>query len=281
MATTRKSKKPQAPRAEARGASAAEKTQGQTPRPPGRPGPRGTIRPHGNEVSYSGRVFRSTLEARWAIYLDLLGINWDYEPSHYQISPSLWYLPDFYLPELAIWLEVKGVPFMDAASISKIINAVAGPRRIPQREYPHDPSDHLLLGGSFMPLGVHETPIHTLVSDAGGRAAFSSVKFTRFEGMWMLAPVGSRWGTMPANGVQVKKRPVKDTVQRLLEPKHLDSTPDETLAEAYRFAHRAKFDAHGNLTPKDNDLGLVIQLSRRRAGRPLPKSMWPAAPKRV
>lgn len=54
-------------------------------------------KPKAMEVSYSGRIFRSRLEARWAIFLDLLQVNWDYEPSFYQVGEDLFYLPDFFV----------------------------------------------------------------------------------------------------------------------------------------------------------------------------------------
>ena len=46
---------------------------------------------------YKGFYFRSRLEARYAIFMDNLGIDWTYELEGYQL-PSGYYLPDFYLP---------------------------------------------------------------------------------------------------------------------------------------------------------------------------------------
>ncbi|WP_422390156.1 hypothetical protein [Arthrobacter sp. N1] len=79
-------------------------------------------KPVGREALYSGKVFRSRLEARWLIFLDLLDVNWDYEPSHYQIGPELFYLPDFYLPEHQLWLKVKGSAFMDARYFDRMLD---------------------------------------------------------------------------------------------------------------------------------------------------------------
>jgi hypothetical protein len=31
------------------------------------------------QTRYSGRYFRSRLEARWAVFFDALGLKWDYE----------------------------------------------------------------------------------------------------------------------------------------------------------------------------------------------------------
>jgi hypothetical protein len=57
---------------------------------------------------YAGVKFRSRLEARWARYFDLIGINWQYEPEGYEL-PSGNYCPDF-LCEYDGWtyfIEVK------------------------------------------------------------------------------------------------------------------------------------------------------------------------------
>lgn len=60
------------------------------------------------ETAYAGQLFRSRLEARWAVFFDCLGIAWKYEPRGFESSAGGRYLPDFLLPELAIWCEVKG-----------------------------------------------------------------------------------------------------------------------------------------------------------------------------
>jgi hypothetical protein len=43
---------------------------------------------------YRGVRFRSRTEARWAIYFDLIGLKWRYEPEGYEL-PSGNYCPDF------------------------------------------------------------------------------------------------------------------------------------------------------------------------------------------
>ncbi len=91
------------------------------------------------ETKYKGCRFRSRLEARWAVFFDTLGLKWWYEPEgfdlyfDYEEFAKDWdfteeelleegipqafkaldgkeysYLPDFYLPELNYWIEVKG-----------------------------------------------------------------------------------------------------------------------------------------------------------------------------
>lgn len=62
------------------------------------------------ETEYAGHRFRSRLEARWAVFFDALGVKWLYEPQGYVLGNGDAYLPDFWLPELQVWAEVKGVP---------------------------------------------------------------------------------------------------------------------------------------------------------------------------
>ncbi|MBP0590386.1 hypothetical protein J8I87_11810 [Paraburkholderia sp. LEh10] len=59
------------------------------------------------ETKYRGYRFRSRIEARWAVFFDAAGIKWDYEPEGYVVNDSP-YLPDFFLPELGCYFEVKG-----------------------------------------------------------------------------------------------------------------------------------------------------------------------------
>lgn len=54
-----------------------------------------------------GPRYRSRLEARWAVFFDALGIKYEYEKEGYQTS-SGGYLPDFWLPDHACWVEIKG-----------------------------------------------------------------------------------------------------------------------------------------------------------------------------
>lgn len=58
------------------------------------------------ETSYQGYRFRSRLEARWAVFFDALGLPWEYEKEGYDL-PSGKYLPDFWLPSLECWAEIK------------------------------------------------------------------------------------------------------------------------------------------------------------------------------
>lgn len=59
------------------------------------------------ETVYNGYRFRSRLEARWAVFFDAAGIMYEYEPEGYRMSDGTMYLPDFFLPEFNIYVEIK------------------------------------------------------------------------------------------------------------------------------------------------------------------------------
>ena len=59
------------------------------------------------ETVYDGHRFRSRLEARWAVFFNTAGIKYEYEPEGFELKDGTRYLPDFYLPELDVYAEVK------------------------------------------------------------------------------------------------------------------------------------------------------------------------------
>ena len=66
----------------------------------------------GKWVTYSssGRTInmRSLSEALMAHTLDLMQVEWEYEPQRFDLGWGF-YTPDFYLPEFDHWVEVKGM----------------------------------------------------------------------------------------------------------------------------------------------------------------------------
>lgn len=63
------------------------------------------------DTEYADHLFRSRLEARWAIYFDELGVTWEYEKEGYELGNGERYLPDFYFPKYRMFAEVKPVKF--------------------------------------------------------------------------------------------------------------------------------------------------------------------------
>lgn len=73
------------------------------------------------ETEYKGYKFRSRLEARWAVFFDALGVQYEYEPEGFNLGNDLYYLPDFLLynvitryaqgdAHIDLYVEVKGKP---------------------------------------------------------------------------------------------------------------------------------------------------------------------------
>ncbi len=66
-----------------------------------------TIKPI--ETKYNGFRFRSRLEARRAIFFDMIGLKYEYEVEGFEMN-GIRYLPDFYIPSLDRWFEIKAKP---------------------------------------------------------------------------------------------------------------------------------------------------------------------------
>ena len=60
------------------------------------------------ETRAYGYRFRSRLEARWAVFFQTLGLQWEYEPEGFDLGGEL-YLPDFRVTtgDLVYWYEIK------------------------------------------------------------------------------------------------------------------------------------------------------------------------------
>lgn len=66
----------------------------------------------GKRKDLNNQMFRSTWEANVARYFNFIGYKWIYEPQQFFFEKerrgAVSYLPDFYLPEYDIYIEVKG-----------------------------------------------------------------------------------------------------------------------------------------------------------------------------
>lgn len=106
------------------------------------------------QTEYKGYLFRSRLEARWAVFFDECGVRWEYEPEGYDLGDGIHYLPDFRLhgvtvshgyhrKNCTIYVEVKGE--MNDADAEKI-------NRFYQAGYPED-SDWGVSGAAVLVVG--------------------------------------------------------------------------------------------------------------------------------
>lgn len=61
-----------------------------------------------------GTPMRSNWERLAAAYFDKIGLEWQYEPQRFVLPTRQHYYPDFYLPRLDLWVEVKGYSTFNA-----------------------------------------------------------------------------------------------------------------------------------------------------------------------
>lgn len=59
------------------------------------------------ETLYDRIWFRSRLEARWAMFFDMIGVYWLYEQERFKLDGGIVYTPDFYLPDQELHVEIK------------------------------------------------------------------------------------------------------------------------------------------------------------------------------
>lgn len=60
------------------------------------------------DTEYNGYLFRSRLEARWAVFFDTIRLPYEYEKEGYFLGERCGrYLPDFWFPSLKIHCEIK------------------------------------------------------------------------------------------------------------------------------------------------------------------------------
>ncbi len=82
-------------------------------------------------TTFKGHRFRSRLEARWAVFFDQLSIKYEYELEGYSLPSGAAYLPDFYLPDLDVFVEIKPHDKFPFAELEKIVEfALAGDRNL-------------------------------------------------------------------------------------------------------------------------------------------------------
>lgn len=139
---------------------------------------------------YEGCEFRSRLEARWAVFFDALAIEWRYEAEVFELAPfGEWYLPDFYLPELDFWIEVKpGLP--DEAELRKAYLFNYGLARDPATSQQR----------AFILFGDIPWP-YLKMGNVGGFSSSHEVEGdpSRWDLCWQACPTCQRLGIGPIN----------------------------------------------------------------------------------
>ena len=73
----------------------------------------------GKKTTYNGVRFRSKLESYVARRFDKYEVEWVYEPERLTINDS-WCIPDFYLPEYDVYIEVRPARRVDDKLLDKV-----------------------------------------------------------------------------------------------------------------------------------------------------------------
>lgn len=74
----------------------------------------GAATPWSIPTEYRGFMFRSRFEADFALALDEWDVTWEYEAKSFLLSNGQHYWPDFWLPLVGAWVELRG--YRSAAS---------------------------------------------------------------------------------------------------------------------------------------------------------------------
>lgn len=223
-----------------------------------------TTPPKAIPTRYAGCHFRSRLEARWAVFFDHLGIRWDYEPQGFEIYGGHYYLPDFYLPDKEMWVEVKGQ--LTGRDFATILNAVdyggalpgisnntglwdcrglllLGPIPRPPAE-PH-PLDALLITSRTDSAGRVMWPQHSLFTHRKG-VERSLVFFTSVPGLEVFPSCPTSDGWSAGGNTDEPLTPAR--ADGLLNPAPREITLYDSVwrpvARAYNAARSARFE-HG------------------------------------
>lgn len=155
-----------------------------------------TIKPI--ETHYNGYRFRSRLEARWAVFFDVAGISYEYEPEGFELGNGIRYLPDF--KTSVGWIEIKPVveeseaidrmwqdnaeTWLRFAAIVEPLHVLFGTPELPMVE------DKKLMSGSFA--SVFAQIVNDGCSEVNGQSRFESRPFIfqeRRDGSVLLWPV--------------------------------------------------------------------------------------------
>lgn len=183
------------------------------------------------ETIYNGYRFRSRLEARWAVFFDTLGVDYEYEPEGFNLGNGVYYLPDFRVKcwgnrgqiwdePYDLWIEVKGrMSQEDKRKIERFVNANF-PSGMCGMEYVENPL--LILGD--IPSGLSDMKMYFLEMD---RDYMSSFNYQLID--------GDSWVAMPA---------AYDGKFFLWGADNSQIMNEEEVLKAYEIARKARFE-HG------------------------------------
>jgi hypothetical protein len=193
------------------------------------------------ETVYNGYKFRSRLEARWAVFFDTAGIRYEYEREGFDLGTragrARWYLPDFWLPEHQLWVEIKPAGYGD--------DVIPWDYKPGTSEWAWDMCHDLARGTGFGCLYIEGHPwpgdydlAHVFPTDTQGEDGVLEGEFgacVGCSGLWIAVhPVYRGFDNYPIG-------------PHTCDEQHRNMAPQGTsprLLDAYRAARRARFE-HG------------------------------------
>lgn len=144
----------------------------------------------GKKTAYKGIIFKSKLEATWAYYFDCIGIEWKYEPRVFRSDTNLWYKPDFFLPQIDLWAEVKCDNDLTQKELAKIkivmkqtrqrcILLDGEPRQVTFELFSLDENDNIIRGNDCVVSMYHNYPIteHRFYENSGFKPGHSAEQY--------------------------------------------------------------------------------------------------------
>jgi hypothetical protein len=92
---------------------------------------------------FKGIRLKSRLEGDIAFLINSMGYQWQYEPQSYLLENGTHYLPDFYVPELKLFIEGRGYESDKGESqingfAKMIAQGEIGPDLVDRQQIPHD-----------------------------------------------------------------------------------------------------------------------------------------------
>lgn len=98
---------------------------------------------------YKEKIFRSRLEAKWAVFFDEMGITWQYEPGIYMVPINgyfIKYCPDFALLNVKTQSEIKRPLYVEVKGVNHYYEIYENDRKVLES---FGSSNSLLILGSF------------------------------------------------------------------------------------------------------------------------------------
>lgn len=190
-------------------------------------------------TKYAGILFRSRLEARWAVFFDALGIAWEYEPETF-VRDGHHYTPDFAIPANRDFMAGERV-YVEVKPTEEAITEA-----MPKMKATSLP---LVIVGPVPPSGQGH-PLHPVLYHFGGEQRWEWMGFYRSGPAWTGVDESPKLG-------------------QFLGAIHTSWPASADVQSAYNAARNERFDLHPASRPIDPVAAGSLLGARARRGREL------------